>query len=77
MGVSATIKALLSIREKKQSDLLPVLQMSSRQSLSNKFTNGRWSANDLALVADYCGCKVAFVLPDGQQLFIEPDPLRE
>lgn len=73
MSISSTIKALLSMREKKQAELLPVLQMSSRQSLSNKFTNGRWSANDLALVADYCGCKLAFVLPDGQQLYIEPN----
>ena len=73
MSISAKIKALLSMREKKQLDLLPVLNMSSKQSLSNKFANGRWSADDLARVAEYCGCKLAFIMPDGQQILIEPE----
>lgn len=71
MGVSASIKALLSLREKKQSDLMEPLNMSSRQSLSNKFSGERWFASDLIKVAEVCGCKVAFILPDGQQINIE------
>ena len=73
MSISAKVKALLSMREKKQLDLLPVLNMSSKQSLSNKFANGRWSADDLARVAEYCGCKLAFIIPDGQQITIDPE----
>lgn len=73
MGITANIKALLSLREKKQSDLLEPLNMSSRQSLSNKFTNERWSAQDLITVASLCGCKLAFILPSGQQIIIDDD----
>ena len=73
MSISAKVKALISMLEKKQIDLIPVLGMSSKQSLSNKFSNGRWSADDLARVAEFCGCKLAFVLPDGQQIVIEPE----
>lgn len=70
MTTSKAIKALLAINGKKQSDLMELLQMSSKQSLSNKFTNERWSADDLAKIAESCGCKLAFILPDGQQIII-------
>jgi hypothetical protein len=73
MAVSMKIKALLSLCGKKQSDLLDVLGMSSRQSLSNKFTNERWSANDLVAIAASCGAKIAFVLPDGTQLALDAE----
>ena len=66
MSVSKKVKALLLEREKKQSDLMEVLGMSSKQSLSNKFSNERWSAEDLVKIAEYCGCKLAFIMPDGQ-----------
>ena len=71
MSVSSTVKALLSLAGKKQYDLMEPLGMGSKQSLSNKVTNGRWSAEDLAIVAEICGCTLAFVLPDGQQLPIK------
>lgn len=70
MSATKQIKALLTLSGKKQSDLMSVLSMSSKQSLSNKFTNERWSADDLVTVANYCGCKLAFVLPDGQLLLL-------
>ena len=70
MSVTKKIKALLALTGKKQTDLLDSLGMSSKQSLSNKFTNERWSAEDLVKVAEECGCKVAFILPDGQQIVI-------
>jgi DNA-binding Xre family transcriptional regulator len=71
MAVSMKIKALLSLCGKKQSDLMDVLGMSSRQSLSNKFTNERWSASDLVAIADFCDAKIAFILPDGTQLALD------
>lgn len=68
MSVTKKIKALLALTGKKQTDLMGSLGMSSKQSLSNKFSNERWSADDLVNVADECGCMVAFILPDGQVL---------
>lgn len=77
MGVSANIKALLALSGLKQSDLLQPLSMSSRQSLSNKFTNERWSAQDLVDISHLCGCKLAFILPNGQQIIVENEPQKE
>ncbi len=73
MSISANIKALLVLSGLKQSDLLQPLNMSSRQSLSNKFTNERWSAQDLVDISHLCGCKLAFIMPSGQQIIIEDD----
>lgn len=70
MSISKRIKALLLETDKKQSDLMEVLDMSSKQSLSNKFSNERWSATDLVKIADYCGCKLAFILPNEEQIII-------
>ncbi len=77
MSISANIKALLALSGMKQSDLLQPLNMSSRQSLSNKFTNGRWSAQDLVHISNLCGCKLAFIMPNGQQIIIESENKKE
>lgn len=71
MSISANIKALLTLCGMKQFDLMQPLNMSSRQSLSNKFANERWSAKDLVDISRLCGCKLAFIMPNGQQIFIE------
>ena len=71
MAISKKVKALLLEMDKKQSDFMEVLDMSSKQSLSNKFTNERWSAEDLVKIADYCGCKLAFILPSGERITID------
>lgn len=76
MSVSASIKALLSIRGLKQSDLMEVLKVGSKQALSNKFVAGRWSAADLVKVAEFAGAKLAFVLPDGERVLISGDPVQ-
>lgn len=73
MEISKKIKALLADTGKKQSELLDVLDISSKQSLSNKFSNERWAADDLVKVADYCGCKLAFLLPNGERIVIGSD----
>lgn len=70
LAISKKIKALLAEVDKKQSDLLDVLDISSKQSLSNKFSNERWSADDLEKIAEFCGCKLAFVLPNGERIVI-------
>lgn len=73
MAISKKIKSLLAETDKKQADLLEILDISSKQSLSNKFTNERWSAEDLSKIADFCGCKLAFVLPSGERIVINDD----
>lgn len=74
MSVSNSVRALLRLCGKRQSDLVGVLQMSSAASVNNKFLNGRWSAVDLVDVAAACGCRLAFIMPDGQQIRITADP---
>lgn len=73
MAVSKKIKSLLAETDKKQAELLEILDVSSKQSLSNKFSNERWSAEDLAKIADFCGCKLAFILPNGERIVINVD----
>lgn len=73
MAISKHIKALLAQTDAKQADLLGILDIKTKQSLSNKFTNERWSADDLVKVADFCGCKLAFVLPNGERIVINAD----
>ena len=67
--VTAKIRALLSIAGKRQIDLMEPLNMGSKQSLSNKFQNERWSADDLLVVAQECGARLAFILPDGNVIY--------
>ncbi len=77
MSISANIKALLALSGMKQSDLLQPLSMSSRQSQSNKFTNERWSAQDLVDISDLCGCKLAFIMPNGQHIIVSNESKKE
>jgi hypothetical protein len=77
MSISSKISALLSLAGKRKSDLMEPLRMGSRQSLSNKFTNERWSAEDLVTVAAFCGCKLAFILPNGQKIILDADASTE
>ena len=72
MSASATekVKALLALSDKKQVDLAAAFGM-SRQTMSNKMLRGSWSAADLAKVAAFCGCELAFIMPNGQKITIE------
>ena len=70
MSITTAVRALLGMVGKKQRDLLPVFGLANVQSLSNKFRGERWSAADLVAVADACGAKLAFILPDGERVLI-------
>ena len=72
MSVSDKIKGLLALSGKKQIELAEAFDM-SKQTMGNKMNRGSWSARDLAKVAEFCGCKLAFIMPDGQQIFIDAD----
>lgn len=76
MSITTSVRALLGMVGKKQRDLLPVFGLANVQSLSNKFRGERWSAADLVAVAEACGAKLAFVLPDGERVLISADPVQ-
>jgi transcriptional regulator with XRE-family HTH domain len=73
--VSDKVRALLALAGKRNIDLAALYGV-SKQSMNNKLTNNRFSADDLIRIAAFTGCKVAFVLPDGQNLFLDEDDLR-
>lgn len=71
MSISNTVRSLLALKGMKQSELKDVLKIKGKyglQSLSNKFREDRWSASELVDIADYTGCKLAFVFPDGERI---------
>lgn len=70
MRVSDKIKAVLLIRGKKLADLADYFGIKP-QSMSNKVTRNNWTAEELLKIADFCGCKVAFVFPSGEQVYLE------
>ncbi len=76
MSISNVVKGLLAMRGIKQIDLAAHFGM-SKQTMSNKFARNSWFGTDLVRVADFCGCKLAFIFPDGQQITIDDDGSEE
>ena len=72
MSISRKIRALLAISGKKQVDLAQYFGM-TRQVMNNKLSRESWSAADLIKVADFCDCKIAFICPDGQRIYLSLD----
>lgn len=75
MAVTDKIKALLSIKGKKNVELAAYLGISP-QSLQNKFTRGSFSAEDLIKVSDFLGCTLAFEIDDSQKIILETSDIR-
>lgn len=69
MSISASVRAALSMAKKRQKDLAALWE-TSPQVITNKFRLERWNGEELARVAALTGGKLAFVYPDGQQIFI-------
>jgi DNA-binding Xre family transcriptional regulator len=76
MAVTDKIKALLSIKGKKNVELAAYLGISP-QSLQNKFTRGSFSAEDLIKVSDFLGCTLAFEIDDSQKIILETSDIRD
>ena len=72
MTTSETVRGLLAMSGKRQIDLAAHFGM-SKQTMNNKLNKNSWSAIDLRKVAEFCGCKLAFIMPNGQQLYIEAE----
>ena len=71
MSTSDKVKGLLALSGKKQIELAEYFGM-TKQTMGNKMARDSWSAKDLVKVAEFVGCKVGFLLPDGQHIFLEP-----
>lgn len=73
MSISSRIKALLELAGKSQTDLAGVFGMTTPQAMGNKMRRESWSAKDLIKASEFCGAKLAFILPDGSQIILAPD----
>ncbi len=73
--VSEKIKAMLSLTGNKQADLAHCLGIAP-QSIANKMSRDSWTASDLITVAEFTGCKLAFVFPDGTQTVFSADDVK-
>lgn len=74
--VSEKVKAILTLSGKKQVELAAYFGMTG-QSMNNKMNRDSWSAKDLIVAADFCGCKLAFVLPNGERLVFDSTECNE
>lgn len=70
MSTSDKVKALLMLSGKRQIDLAAYFGMTS-QSMNNKMSRDSWSSKDLMAVAEFTGCQLAFVLPDGSRIALD------
>ena len=73
MDITKSIRALLAESKMKQGDLVECLNVATKQSLSNKAREQRWSASDLVTIAHAAGAKLAFILPNGERIIIGED----
>ena len=76
MAVTDKVKALLSIRGKKNIELAAYLGISP-QSMQNKFNRGSFSAEDLIKISDFLGCTLAFELDEVQKIILDKADIRE
>ena len=73
--VTDKIKALLAMSGKKQIELAEEFGLSP-QSMNNKMSLNRYNAEDLIKIAQFTGCKIGFLLPDGQHIFLDVEDMR-
>lgn len=72
MSANSAVSMALAKCGKRQRDLADPWGV-SKSAISNKFYRDSWSASDLVKVAEILGCKLMFVFPDGQQIYINDD----
>lgn len=76
MSVTDKIKALLSIKGKKNIDLAEYLGISP-QSMQNKLSRGSFSAEDLIKIADFLECRLEFNIDGNQKIVLGMDDIRK
>ena len=70
MTLSEAVHVALKKAGKNHQDLTR-LWGNTPQAMSNKFRLERWSGQDLLRVADFTGCRLALIFPDGQEIRID------
>lgn len=76
MSVTDKVKALLAIKNKKNSELANYLKLTP-QSLQNKLSRGSFSAEDLIKIADFLNCSLEFNLGEGQKIKLDTSDIRQ
>ncbi len=74
--ITDKVKALLALSGKKNVDLARYFGMTS-QTMSNKMVLNRYTADELIRIAEFTGCRLGFLLPDGQHIFLDPEDARD
>ena len=74
--VSDKIKLLLIMKGKKYKELAQLFGI-SEQAMRNKFARGSFSADELIMVADFVGCRLAFEIDNAQKVLLTKDDLRK
>lgn len=75
MAVTEKIKALLSIKGKKNVELAAHLGISP-QSMQNKFNRGSFSAEDLIKISEFLDCTLAFDVDGSQRIILDKTDIR-
>ena len=76
MSVSNILRMAASKKGMNQAKLAEACG-TSPQAFANKFSRDTWTAKDLMKIASVTGGRLAFIYPDGQQLFFVPDEAEE
>lgn len=76
MAVTDKVKALLSIKGKKNIELAAYLGISP-QSLQNKFNRGSFSAEDLIKISEFLECTLSFEVDSAQKIILDKSDIRE
>lgn len=76
MAVTEKVKALLSIKGKKNIELAAHLGISP-QSMQNKFNRGSFSAEDLIKISEFANCTLAFEVDGSQKIILDKSDIRE
>lgn len=75
MAVTDKIKALLSIKGKKNIELAAHLGISP-QSMQNKFNRSSFSAEDLIKISEFLDCPLAFDVDGSQKIILTKSDIR-
>ncbi len=75
MAVTEKIKALLSIKGKKNVELAAHLGISP-QSMQNKFNRGSFSAEDLIRISEFLDCTLVFDVDGSQRIILDKSDIR-
>ncbi len=75
MAVTDKVKALLSLKGKKNIELASYLGITP-QSMQNKLARGSFSAEDLIKIAEFSECTLSFIVNDNQSITLDTSDIR-